>query len=57
MQKRFCSCGHMFLVRYLSSNGLWQPLFIQTQQPRVQTKITVSVCPSCGAALSIHSLR
>ena len=57
MQKRFCSCGHMLFVRYLSNNGSWLPLFIVNQHPPVQKKINVSSCPSCGAPLNINALR
>jgi hypothetical protein len=57
MQKRFWTCGHMVLVRYLSTNGSWQPLFMVSQRLPQQHKITVSSCPKCGAPLNIHDLR
>ncbi len=57
MQKRFCACGHMVLVRYLSNNGSWQPLFLVSQHPPRRHKIHVCHCPNCGAPLSINSLR
>ena len=57
MQKRFCSCGHMVLVRYISANGTWMPLFMLNQRLPQQKKITVADCPKCGIPLSIHNLR
>ena len=47
----------MVLVRYLSANGIWQPLFMTSQRLPQQQKITVSSCPKCGAPLDIHNLR
>ncbi len=57
MQKRYCVCGHLVLVRYLPQNGLWRTLFLSPQRLPRQKKIHVSVCPNCGLPLDIHTLR
>lgn len=57
MQKRFCTCGHMVFVRYITANGFWKPLFMLNQRLPQQMKITVSSCPKCGTPLDIHTLR
>lgn len=55
MQKRFCSCGHMVMVRYECRKGVWMPHVIESK--KVQRKNSNPVCPVCGSPLSIHTLR
>lgn len=55
MQKRFCICGHMVMVRYIYCNGGWQPQVIPGD--KVEQKTGNNVCPACGNPLSIHTLR
>lgn len=55
MQKRFCTCGHMVMVRYQCANGEWRPQVIA--RGRVKRRSCGQVCPSCGSPLSIHTLR
>ncbi len=57
MQKRFCTCGGMVLVEYLSKNGKWVPVFITEQNKCTHSKIFVATCPSCGTPINIHALR
>lgn len=55
MQKRFCSCGHMILVRYQRRMGVWLPQVIENK--KLHDKRQLPECPACGAPLSIHCLR
>lgn len=55
MQKRFCSCGHMVLVTYRCEKGVWRPkVFTRGLARRTDT---TGLCPVCGNALNIHTLR
>jgi hypothetical protein len=55
MQKRFCSCGHMIVVRYQRRMGVWLPQVIENK--KVRNNIPLPSCPACGTPISIHSLR
>ena len=57
MQKRFCTCGHMVLVKYLCNGGTWKPLVIVDRRAAPRQRNTLSTCPGCGSPLNIHSLR
>lgn len=55
MQKRFCSCGHMIMVRYHRRHGVWMPQVLEAN--KVKGKRELPECPACGNPLTIHFLR
>ena len=55
MQKRFCTCGQMIMVRYQYKKGMWRPEVIPGN--RVERRTGNFVCPSCGSPVSIHTLQ
>jgi hypothetical protein len=56
MQKRFCTCGYLVLVRYENSRGKWHCRLINGR--KAARKISgVTVCPACGCVLNINTLR
>lgn len=57
MQKRFCTCGQVILVDYVSRNGAWKPLMLAGQKTSVRRKGPQTSCPGCGTPLDIDRLR
>ncbi len=53
MQQRFCLCGAAVWVRYIFANTRWLAFFYRGDCAEVGT----NVCPHCGRALNIESLR
>lgn len=54
MQKRFCSCGHMVMVRYVCHDGVWQPRM--RVRSKARRRCSGFTCPACGSPLTIHTL-
>ena len=57
MQKRFCTCGQVILVDYVSRNGAWKPLILAGRKTSVRRKGPQTCCPGCGTPLDIDRLR
>ncbi len=57
MQKRFCTCGQVILVNYVSRNGAWKPLILAGRKTSLRRKGPQTCCPGCGTPLDIDRLR